>query len=242
VRGQPKLNCRLAEHRWLRKSDEVPLLNKLCPNVVSVVWVAAPPEIGLIVAMNADQEKAMEQVLKDALSRSIDMLKFGEAKNAALITFSSAWLVAMFNLSYRAEPLPDKVHFAFMWSSPFVVISLIVSFWSIVPQLNPKKFVPGKRARANLRPNLLFYRHAGDVAPLRFARELQIRYISSGIGIYTDDYLNDLGAQVAINGKIASRKFGYANVSICVLGIGVAMFLFVIFVWPLISGLSKLPK
>lgn len=38
-----------------------------------------------------DQQEAFEKILTSNLMRAIDFVKFAEAKNAALLTFNSAW-------------------------------------------------------------------------------------------------------------------------------------------------------
>ncbi|WP_439360539.1 hypothetical protein [Bradyrhizobium sp. DASA03007] len=45
--------------------------------------------------MKDDQEDAFEKTLSTQLNRNIDFLKFAETKNAALLTFSSAWIMAL---------------------------------------------------------------------------------------------------------------------------------------------------
>ena len=48
---------------------------------------------GGIMAKN-DQQEAFEKLLSSVLGRVVDFLRFAEAKNAALLTFSSAWILA----------------------------------------------------------------------------------------------------------------------------------------------------
>ncbi|MDR9820597.1 adenylate/guanylate cyclase domain-containing protein [Rhizobium hidalgonense] len=48
--------------------------------------------------MKNDQQEAFERVLVTSLARVLDFLKFAEAKNAALLTFASAWIIGSINL------------------------------------------------------------------------------------------------------------------------------------------------
>ena len=44
------------------------------------------------------QKETAEKALGSTLSRTVDFLKFAETKNAALLTFASAWFLALANL------------------------------------------------------------------------------------------------------------------------------------------------
>ena len=46
----------------------------------------------------AEQDEAYEKALSASLARVMDMLKFAEAKNAALLAFSSAWIAGLVTL------------------------------------------------------------------------------------------------------------------------------------------------
>ena len=48
---------------------------------------------------------AYEKILTANLQRTIDFLKFAEAKNAALLALASAWVVAIFNLTCSHKPM-----------------------------------------------------------------------------------------------------------------------------------------
>jgi hypothetical protein len=45
-----------------------------------------------------ERREAFRQVLSASLARVIDFLKFAETKNAALLTFASAWTFASINV------------------------------------------------------------------------------------------------------------------------------------------------
>lgn len=53
-----------------------------------------------------DQQEAYEKHLTATLARVIDFVKFAEAKNAALLTFSSAWTLATINILNKFDVTP----------------------------------------------------------------------------------------------------------------------------------------
>ncbi|WP_128932116.1 hypothetical protein [Bradyrhizobium zhanjiangense] len=62
--------------------------------------------------MKDDQEDAFGR-LSTQLSRNIDFVKFAETKNAALLTFSSAWIIGSINLLTGQSTLPLGYNVAF---------------------------------------------------------------------------------------------------------------------------------
>ena len=58
------------------------------------------PELifGEVRMATTEQRETLEGALSSTLSRTIDFLKFAETKNAALLTFASAWLLALASL------------------------------------------------------------------------------------------------------------------------------------------------
>ena len=63
--------------------------------------------------MRDDQEEAFEKILSSQLTRTIDFVKFAETKNAALLTFSSAWIIGAINLLTGQATLPLGYNVAF---------------------------------------------------------------------------------------------------------------------------------
>jgi hypothetical protein len=63
-----------------------------------------------------DQEEAFERLLTTSLARVIDFVKFAEAKNAALLTFNSAWIVAGVTLLHGSASLA-----AHDWPTTFMI-------------------------------------------------------------------------------------------------------------------------
>src|ERR1700739_3014702 len=80
------------------------------------------------------QKEALGELLTANLSRVIDFLKFAEAKNAALLTFSSAWIVASINLLSSGHSFPPGILSALAIALPLFVISALVAIWSFLPR------------------------------------------------------------------------------------------------------------
>jgi hypothetical protein len=157
-------------------------------------------------AMDMQEQERFDRILSANLSRATDFIKFGETKNAALLTFCSAWIVAIISLLFRDSPLPAELIKALSISLPLFGIAAVVSILSFLPKLKLSKLdkTPDRRA------NLLYF---GDIASLNsadFLSVLQARY-SANADADTGKYLDDLAVQVTVNSKIALRKFNYFN-------------------------------
>jgi hypothetical protein len=69
--------------------------------------------------MKDDQEEAFEKILSTQLGGTIDFVKFAETKNAALLTFSSAWIIGTINLLTGPNPAcTDQVKGVARFSQP----------------------------------------------------------------------------------------------------------------------------
>lgn len=61
-------------------------------------------------ANSTEAEVTYEKVLTANLQRAIDFVKFAEAKNAALLALSSAWVVATLNLGTNGRQIPANLN------------------------------------------------------------------------------------------------------------------------------------
>jgi hypothetical protein len=156
-----------------------------------------------------DQEEAYERLLSGALARTIDLLKYAETKNAALLTFSSASTVGSINFLTTKSSLPWGYDLAFKVALPLFSVSALVSLCSFVPRLDPRDFF--RRQVPNPAPNLLFFGDAAKIGADRADETFRKAYQPAPNRSATDRYLNDLAVQIAVNGEIARRKFGFFN-------------------------------
>lgn len=160
-----------------------------------------------------DQEEAFEKLLSANLSRTLDFVKFAEAKNAALLAFSSAWILASVNLLTGQQRLPPGYTQAFSVALPLFVIGGLVCIVSFLPRMLDRFHKPADGAKS-----LLFF---GDVASFKitdYKERLTERYMPAPEHSVTGSYLDDLCMQIAVNAQIAKRKFGLFNLAArCVL-------------------------
>jgi hypothetical protein len=160
----------------------------------------------------AKQKEALNAVLSATLSRVIDFLKFAEAKNAALLTFSSAWIVASANLLTGGH-LSGGLLTAFAIALPFFTASALISIWSFLPRRKLPKF----HRDPNQSKSLIYFGDISTFDAAAYRQRVHERYVSEE-GPMTENYLDDLAIQVAVNSKIANAKFTSFNVgAMCVL-------------------------
>ncbi|WP_050420723.1 hypothetical protein [Bradyrhizobium tropiciagri] len=69
------------------------------------------------------------------LVRTIDFVKFAETKNAALLTFSSLWIIGTIDLLTRQASLPLGYNVAFCAALPLFAVGGLVCILSFVPQV-----------------------------------------------------------------------------------------------------------
>ena len=168
-----------------------------------------------------DQEEAYDRLVSAALVRNIDLLKFAEAKNAALLTFCSAWILGSVNLLVTKSPLPLGYSVAFTVAIPFFAGAAAASLYSFVPKLKPQDFFKQKPTNPPL--NLLFFGDMAKVSSARADEALRAAYMPLPDRSLTDRYAADLAAQLAINGKIAARKYGLFNMGAWFAGIAIVV-------------------
>jgi len=154
-----------------------------------------------------DQQEAFEKLLSSTLARTVDFVKFAETKNAALLTFSSAWILGAINYLTGTKPLPDDWRIAFTVAVVLFAIAAVIAIVSFIP-----KTALGKFHKDPEQPKALLY--FGDVAtfsPAAFRDRVRERYYPGEGESATRNYLDDLSIQIAVNSSIASRKFTFFN-------------------------------
>lgn len=159
--------------------------------------------------MNNDQMKQLESVLSTTLARTIDFLKFAEAKNAALLTFSSAWIAISVSLLSKQESLPQNFHWAIDIALALFVVSAVIAIVSFLPVTNlskiQKPYTPSK--------NLLFFKDISSIEVASFSTSVRERYACAEGETISENYINDLSVQVSANSKITTWKFNCFNAS-----------------------------
>jgi Family of unknown function (DUF5706) len=151
-----------------------------------------------------DQQESYEKLLSSALSRAIDFVKFAETKNAALLTFSSAWMLASVSLLYGpARLISDSWILAFTIALPLFIISGLISMLSFLPRLSLSEFHKDPERLKSL----LYFGDAAEYTPEKFSNTIRERYFPSENQSATECFLNDVAIQICVNSSIAVRKF-----------------------------------
>jgi Family of unknown function (DUF5706) len=157
--------------------------------------------------MKDDQQEAFERVLTSTLARILDFLKFAEAKNAALLTFASAWILGTINLLTGSNALAPDFRLAFTVALPIFAIAALTAILSFLP----KTSLPGFHKDPDQAKALLYFGDAASFAPAAYKERIRERYYPPENGSATRNYLDDLSIQIAVNSQITTRKLGFFN-------------------------------
>lgn len=156
--------------------------------------------------MTEEDVKAIEPMMLASLARTIDFVKFGEAKNAALLTFASAWVLASANVAVGEIARDDRaVRTALVFGTPLLAVAAFLALLSFLPRTDLQK-LKGKW-RTNPPTNYLFFGHLSVLGSDHLHAKLVDRYLSAGHSTLNETYLDDLGCQIIVNAKIAATKF-----------------------------------
>lgn len=186
------------------------------PNIVSTPFFDYVANI----MRTVNHDEAYDKLLTALLGRVLDMLRFAEAKNAALLAFASAWIVGIVNMLSSGKPLPPAYQGVCYAALPLFIVAATTAIASLLPKLQTSMFTGDPKGQVQ---NLLFF---GDIAELTvdgFKADVRTAYRQA-----TDEptaaYLSDLEAQISINSKITRRKHRLFNVGAIAALVAVAMF------------------
>lgn len=150
-----------------------------------------------------DQQEAFEKALSANLARIVDLIKFAETKNAALLTFAAFWILALVNLLAGGRVLPAGFADAFMAALPIFALSAFTCVLAFLPKIDIQRREPaGERYR-----NLLFFSDIATVSLLDYEAAARERYLPKPGEAASPAYLRDLAREVGANARIAERKF-----------------------------------
>ncbi|HWA50269.1 MAG TPA: Pycsar system effector family protein [Dongiaceae bacterium] len=184
--------------------------------------IAAEEAVGQ--SLDGKQRDAFERILSANLSRIVDLIKFAETKNAALLTFSAFWILALINLLASGRELPSGFVGAFLVALPLFASSAFVCVLAFVPKIDIQHRQTRGRAPAQTGDqNLLFF---SDIARVPFAgyeAAARARYFSEPTAAPSAAYIRDLAREVAVNARIADRKFRLFHWAACIMSIAIAV-------------------
>ena len=154
--------------------------------------------------MSANQEEQLEKLTATTLLRVIDFLRFSEAKNGALVTFASAWILGLIALITSDRTLPEGFKSAVIFSIPLFFVAAFCGLYSFKPKTTLSAFTRLHSVRHD--PNLLFF---GDISSMEiddYGRALRERYLPKNGGTVSEDYFANMCIQISVNSKIVMRK------------------------------------
>lgn len=166
-----------------------------------------------------DQHDAFEKVLSANLTRIVDLIKFAETKNAALLTFAAFWILALINLLASGRALPDGFAGSFLISLPVFVAAAFVCVLAFLPRID----IQHREAADGRHKNLLFFADIAEVPLAEFEAEARRRYCPDPGEALSAEYLRDLAREVATNARIARRKFHLFNWAARILCLAIAI-------------------
>lgn len=157
--------------------------------------------------MKNDQQEAYERVLTSSLGRVIDFLKFAEAKNAALLTFASAWILASVNLLNGSNPISAIWRTGFTIALPVFVVAAILALCSFLPKTLLSQFHKDPEQTKSL----LYFGDAATFEPAAYRERVRERYFPPEGESATRNYLDDLSVQITVNSQITASKLKLFN-------------------------------
>jgi hypothetical protein len=154
-----------------------------------------------------EQREALEKVLPGTLSRTVDFLKYAETKNAALLTFSSAWLLALANVLASDRVLPHSIRVSVAVSLLFFALAALVALYSFLPKVKLNVF----HRDPNRERSLLYFGDVAEFEATAYVQRIGQRYAADPQQTVSDHYLDDLAIQVFAISQITVRKFAIFN-------------------------------
>lgn len=167
-----------------------------------------------------NRDEAYDKMLTALLGRVLDMLRFAEAKNAALLAFASAWIVGIVNLLSSGKPIPPGYCYVALAALPLFILAATIAIASLLPKLQTSTFTGDPKGHFQ---NLLFFADIADMTIDGFKIDIRAAYRQTG-DTPTDAYLTDLEAQISINSKITKRKHRMFNIGAVAALIAIALF------------------
>lgn len=166
----------------------------------------------------ADQ---LDERLYRLLQLVIDWLKFAEAKNVAMVGFASSAIAVLLGfLAATNELLPFAAAILLAVGGLGLLLALLVSLASFMPQTNVKPEVNSQSPTSHKSANLFYFGHIAAYEPPVLVEEM-IRRNLRGKSVQVDDGHIDLAEQVVINARITLRKLRLFTLSVVCFAVGV---------------------
>ena len=186
-----------------------------------------------------DQREAFEKLLGSNLARVFDLVRFAETKNAALLTFASAWILAMLNLLSSDRILPSGFEPALLAALPLFALAAFACVVSFLPKIDISRRDPAVRRSADgPHKNLLFFLDIASLPLPDYEAAARARYWPAPGSTASEAYLSDLAREVAVNARIVARKFRLFNLGARIVCCAIAILLAPT-IWHVASWLTR---
>jgi Family of unknown function (DUF5706) len=152
----------------------------------------------------SENNDAYEKLLLGNLQRVIDFLRFAEAKNAALLTLSSALTLALSGLLLN-DRLPGELKRGLGVALLLAIVAGLIAISSFMPRLNLPSFLGGTPAGPHPK-NLLYFGDLADLSIKEYKAMMEERYGAPDAVRMKPEYLDDLLVQVLVNSQITDWK------------------------------------
>jgi Pycsar effector protein len=177
-----------------------------------------------------ERSESFEKILFADLQRVIEFLKYAEAKNGALLTFASAWVLATISLLSSDKLLPSGLGTVFAIVLPMFIFAAALSMISFFPRVDLGRFLGGKPAGPHAK-NLLYFGDIASMTVLEFKQAVRERYFPSEGKKLTEAYLHDITIQIVVNSQITARKLRLFQYGLGLIAVALATLFFPIVGW-----------
>lgn len=149
--------------------------------------------------------------LEKQYNHAFEMLKFGEAKNIALIAFNGAIIVGISKLI--TDEIPLWLYYYLIYTIVMSSLSIFTGFSALIAKI---KHSPNNIS-LNRSNNLLFYATLAHMTDEELIKKISENYQCERSN---ENHEKDLANQVIITSQIAARKFKFYNIAITLMLMG----------------------
>jgi hypothetical protein len=174
--------------------------------------------------MDQGKEEQVTTKLTAICQVIIDWLKYAEAKNAVLLTFSGAGITATLTYLGAVPTLPRFLKIGFLMATFFLCLSAFICAISFLPKTNlenltglREKSVTKRRQSQKNSDNLYYYGDLQKYNSEELLDKMNEFYFDRSIQLpYKKEHL-DIASQIVINSEIALIKFKLFTISLWLL-------------------------
>lgn len=149
--------------------------------------------------------------LEKQYNHAFEMLKFGEAKNIAIIAFNGAIIVGISKLI--TDEIPVWLYYYLIYTVAMSSLSIFIGFSALIAKI---KHSPNNIS-LNRSHNLLFYATLAHMTDEELIKKISENYQCERSN---ENHEKDLANQVIITSQIAARKFKLYNIAITLMFMG----------------------